>query len=202
MSSPKFRGSFEVAESMHEIVWRTAGSYIEAAVKKNDGKHTNMELVVMYCWVTATVAVFFTRFGVIDEDQNVAYLKSEEGFVFDLLSANSSRSTNPKSFEEFSDEFWDLMGRLFEKVDLILEKFAENRENFDSNAECVKAFFDESYEDFVLPENSQMGQSLVSLFILILIPETIDASMKELNKHLESSLAKNGSSPRGASTVC
>jgi hypothetical protein len=143
-----------------------------------------MELVVMYCWVTATVAVLFTRFGVIDEDQNVAYLKSEEGFVFDLLSANSSRSTNPKSFEEFGGEFWDLMGRLFEKVDLILEKFAENRENFDSNAECVKAFFDESYEDFVLPENSQMGQSLVSLFIRILIPETINASMKKIDKHL------------------
>ena len=111
MSSPKFRGPFEVAESMHEIVWRSAGSYIEAAVKKNDGKHTNMELVVMYCWATATVAVFFTRFGVIDEDQNMAYLKSEEGFVFDLLSKNSSRSTNPKSFEEFNHEFWDLERR-------------------------------------------------------------------------------------------
>jgi hypothetical protein len=202
MSSPKFRGSFEIAESMHEIVWRSAGSYIEAAVKKNDGKHTNMELVVMYCWVTATVAVFFTRFGVIDEDQNVAYLKSEESFVFDLLSKNSSRSSTPKPFEEFNDEFWDLMGRLFEKIDLVFEKFAENREISASNTDYVKAFFDESYEDFVLPENSQIGQSLVSLFILILIPETIKASMKEIDKHLESSLAKKGSSHRGASTVC
>jgi hypothetical protein len=202
MSSPKFRGSFEIAESMHEIVWRSAGSYIEAAVKKNDGKHTNMELVVMYCWVTATVAVFFTRFGVIDEDQNVAYLKSEEGFVFDLLSKNSSRSSTPKPFEEFNDEFWDLMGRLFEKIDLVFEKFAENREISDANADYVKTFFDESYEDFVLPENSQIGQSLVSLFILILIPETIKASMKEIDKHLDSSLAKRGSSHRGASTVC
>jgi hypothetical protein len=161
-----------------------------------------MELVVMYCWVTATVAVFFTRFGVIDEDQNVAYLKSEESFVFDLLSRNSSRSSNPKSFEEFNDEFWDLMGRLFEKIDLVFEKFAENREISDANADYVKAFFDESYEDFVLPENSQIGRSLVSLFILILIPETIKASMKEIDKHLESSLAKKGSSHRGASTVC
>jgi hypothetical protein len=94
------------------------------------------------------------------------------------------------------------MGRLFEKIDLVFEKFAENREISDSNDEYVKAFFDESYEDFVLPENSRMGRSLVSLFILILITETIKASMKEIDKHLESSLAKNGSSCRGASTVC
>jgi hypothetical protein len=132
----------------------------------------------------------------------VAYLKSEEGFVFDLLSKNSSRSSNPKPFEEFNDEFWDLMGRLFEKIDLVFDKFVENREISDANADYVKAFFDESYEDFVLPENSQIGQSLVSLFILILMPETIKASMKETDKHLESSLVKKGSSHRGASIAC